>query len=185
MKRFLLVVAMTSAGCTTVGPPASVKPPHIHKSQHGTVTQRVGFTDISIVYNRPAAHGRQLFPGVVPWGMTWNPGADSATSITFSRPVLVEEQPLASGSYSIWAVPGQESWTIIFSRAYPVWHDPYPAGRDALRVQIVPVTGEYMDVLAFYFPEVEPESAVLRLHWGTTVIPMRIQTVAATNIPPS
>jgi len=33
------------------------------RSQHGSVTQRVGITDISISYNRPVARGRDLFGG--------------------------------------------------------------------------------------------------------------------------
>ena len=45
-------------------------------SQHGTVSQRVGFTDITIAYNRPVAHGWTLFGKLVPWGKVWHPGAD-------------------------------------------------------------------------------------------------------------
>jgi hypothetical protein len=37
-------------------------------SQHGSVTQRVGLTDIRIEYNRPVARGRRLFGKLVPWG---------------------------------------------------------------------------------------------------------------------
>src|SRR5256885_150910 len=33
----------------------------IPRSQHGSVTQRVGTTDIAISYNRPVARGRTLF----------------------------------------------------------------------------------------------------------------------------
>ena len=51
----------------------------VPRSQHGTVTQRVGTTDITISYNRPVARGRTLFgdDGVVHWGRLWHPGADS------------------------------------------------------------------------------------------------------------
>jgi DUF2911 family protein len=40
-------------------------------SQHGSVTQRVGLTDIRIEYNRPGARGRGLFGKLVPWGRVW------------------------------------------------------------------------------------------------------------------
>ena len=148
-------------------------------SQHGSVSQRVGFTDISIEYNRPVARGRTLFGdhGVVHWGEIWHPGADSATTITLSRDVLVEGQPLAAGAYTLWTVPRPDAWTIIFSRATHVFHIPYPgADRDALRVEVKPETGSHMDALAYYFPVVAPDSAVLRLHWGEMVVPIRIRT---------
>lgn len=66
-------------------------------SQRGAVEQRVGFTDVTITYRRPVARGRTLVGGLVRWGRVWNPGADSATTITVSRDIEVEGQPLASG----------------------------------------------------------------------------------------
>ena len=150
-------------------------------SQAGSVSQRVGYTDISITYNRPVARGRTLFGdhAVVPWGRVWHPGADSATTITFSRDVLIEGRPLAAGSYTLWTIPRPDTWTIIFSRATHVFHIPYPgAAQDALRVDVTPQRGEHMEVLAYYFPVVAPDSAVLRLQWGEMVVPIRIRTTS-------
>lgn len=31
-------------------------------------------------------------------------------------------QPLAAGKYSVWAIPGPETWTLIFSSAADVYH---------------------------------------------------------------
>lgn len=150
-------------------------------SQHGSVTQRVGSTDISIEYNRPVARGRKLFGegGVVKWGEVWHPGADSATTITFSTDVRIEGQALKAGSYTLWTIPHAppEAWTVIVSRAVHVFHYPYPgADQDVLRVSVTPETGGHMDALAYYFPVVAPDSAVLRLHWGEMVVPIRIRT---------
>ena len=36
-------------------------------------------------------------------------------------------------------------------------------------------TGAHTETLAYYFTMVDADSAVLRLHWGTTVVPMRIR----------
>ncbi len=147
-------------------------------SQHGTVSQRVGYTDIAISYNRPVARGRTLFGGVVRWGRIWTPGADSATMIEVSRDVDVEGQSLAAGSYTLWMAPQPEpeAWTVIFSKAVHVFHTPYPGEQhDVLRLPVKPEPGAHMEVLAFYFPVVAPDSAVLRMHWGTTVVPLRIR----------
>lgn len=146
-------------------------------SQRGSVFQRVGRTDITVTYNRPVARGRTLFGGVVRWGRVWNPGADSATTVAFSRDVRVQDQPLPAGRYSLWVIADSTTpWTVIFSRAADVFHTPYPGEeRDALRVTAMPERGSHMEVLAFYFPVVAPGSAVLRLHWGETVLPLVIK----------
>ena len=146
-------------------------------SQHGTISQRVGFTDITISYNRPVARGRTLFGGLVKWGRVWHPGADSATTIGFSKAVTIEGKPLAAGQYTVWAIPDTASWTVIFSHSLHVFHIPYPGEEhDALRVTVTPVQGSYMEVLAYEFPVVGPDSATLELHWGTTIVPIRIRT---------
>jgi len=150
----------------------------VPRSQHGSVTQRVGSTDISISYNRPVARGRELFGGIVRWGRVWHPGADSATTISFSRDVSIEGHDLAAGRYTLWTIPAEspQPWTVIFSRALGVWHTPYPGeSSDVLRVTVPSEQGAHMEVLAYYFPVVTPDSAQLRLHWGTTVVPVWIR----------
>jgi len=146
-------------------------------SQRGTVTQNVAFTEISVAYGRPVARGRQLFGALVPWDAIWHPGADSATRVTFSRDILVEGQPLRAGEYSLWMIPRESApWTVIFSRAARVFHLPYPgANRDALRVDVTPEQASHMESFAIYFPMVLRDSTVMRLHWGTTAVPIRIK----------
>lgn len=160
----LLVAA---AGCTASG--------EIKKSQHASVTQTVGNAEIEIEYNRPVARGRALFGALVPFGEPWNPGADRATAISFSRDVTVDGQPLPAGKYSIWIIPDTERWIFILSRAANVFHIPYPEGRDALRLQITPRRGAHMETLGFYFPAVDSTRAELVMHWGETILPLEIQ----------
>jgi len=145
------------------------------KSQHATVTQVVGTTQVTIVYNRPSARGRSLFGrgGVVPWGKVWCPGADEATTIALSRDMVVGGQPLGAGKYSIWAIPGPDEWTLIFSRAADVFHIPYPGeAQDALRLTVKPhpAGAPFMESLAFYFPAADADRALLNLHWGETIV---------------
>ncbi len=150
----------------------------VRLSQRGTVSQTVDRTIITIVYDRPVARGRELFGGLVPWGKMWNPGANDATTIEFSGDVLVANQPLESGRYSLWAIPNPAEWTLIFSIRADVWHTRYPGeSRDALRVTLKPIAGSHIETMAYYFPVVGPDSTTLRFHWGTTIveIPIRLR----------
>jgi hypothetical protein len=147
----------------------------IPKSQHARLEQQVGRVLVTIEYSRPVARGRRLFGGIVPYDKEWDPGADAASTIDFSGEVLLENQPVAKGTYSIWAIPSPEQWTFILSHAARVFHEPYPTGKDALRVALRPKTGPHMETLGFYFPMVDADSALLHLHWGETVVPVRVR----------
>jgi hypothetical protein len=154
---------------------AAQEPPKIKPSQHGSVSQRVADTTITVEYNRPVARGRELFGRLVPYGRIWCPCADDATTVEVSTGVTVEGKDLAAGRYSLWTEPEPERWTVIFNKNAGAWHTRYPEGQDALRVQVTPRTGSHMETMAFYFPAVDGKKAELALHWGTVVVPVKIE----------
>jgi hypothetical protein len=148
----------------------------VAKSQAAAVSQHVANTEITITYSRPVARGRALFGALIPYGEVWNPGADQATAIAFTRDVQIDGHALQAGKYSLWALPRPDSWTIVFNKAADVFHTPYPGeAQDALRFDVRPEKGPHMEVLTFYFPTVEGKDAVLRLHWGEVMVPLSIR----------
>jgi hypothetical protein len=149
----------------------------VRKSQPGAVAQRVATTEITITYSRPVARGRELFGQLVPFDQVWHPGADRASAIAFSRDVHINERPLAAGKYSLWTIPREQGdWTMIFSRKGDVFHHPYPGeADDALRIDVTPQPGPHVETLTFEFPVVDGKDAILRLHWGTVIVPMSIR----------
>ena len=152
-----------------------IAPDDVQKSQSAAVFQRVANTDIEVVYDRPVARGRELFGGIVALDEAWNPGANDATAVSFSRDVTINGEALVAGRYSLWAIPGASDWTVIFSTAADVYHTPYPGEEhDALRLQITPGRGDHVETLAYYFPMVEGKDTELRLHWGDTIVSMMI-----------
>jgi hypothetical protein len=163
-----VVVAVTASPARSQGYPFS---------QRGTVSQMVAFTEISVSYGRPVARGRALFGALVPWDKVWHPGADSATRIKFDHDVLLEGKPLRAGEYTLWLIPRESApWTLIVSRAAHVFHLPYPGERfDVMRVDVTPEQVSSVESFTIYFPMVLRDEAVMRLHWGTTAVPIRIK----------
>ena len=53
--------------------PAQERRRKIKPSQHGTVSQHIDDTIITVEYNRPVARGRELFGKLVPYGHIWCP----------------------------------------------------------------------------------------------------------------
>ena len=136
----------------------------------------IAFTNIAISYGRPVARGRALFGTLVPWDSIWHPGADSATRMTISHDILIEGKQLRAGEYSLWLIPRENApWTVIFSRAAHVFHKPYPGERfEVLRVDVTPEQASAVESFTIYFPMVLRDEAIMRLHWGTTAVPIHI-----------
>ena len=94
--------------------------PAIKPSQHGTVTQQVAETTITVEYDRPVARGRDLFGALVPYDHVWCPCANDCTTLTVSTAVTIEGHALAAGTYTLWAKPGSAKWTVLVNRAHQV-----------------------------------------------------------------
>lgn len=149
----------------------------IRPSQTAEVMQWVGAAKIDVTYHRPVARGRELFGKLVPFGKVWSPSADSAAVFTISAPVSVNGSPLPAGAYTIWTIPGESEWTVIFSTVHPVHHMFYPQGKDALRVKAIPRSGDQLETLGIYFPLVDADSAEMVIHWGKTVVPLKVRSI--------
>ena len=144
-------------------------------SQRGSVTQRIGLTDITITYHRPKAGGREIWGKTVPYGKVWRAGANENTTITFSDDVSVEGKPLAAGTYGLHSIPDKDQWTIIFSKNAASWGSfSYDEKEDALRVSVKSQTEESFEALTYTFDDVKPDSAAATLRWEKVAVPFHI-----------
>ena len=144
-------------------------------SQRGTISQRLGLTDITITYHRPEVGGREIWGKVVPYGKVWRAGANENTAITFTDDVSVEGKPLPAGTYGLHTIPDKDQWTIIFSKNSTSWGSfTYDEKEDALRVMVKPHVAESFDVLTYLFDDVKPDSAAATLRWDKLAVPFRI-----------
>ena len=144
-------------------------------SQRGSVTQRIGLTDITINYHRPAVGGREIWGKIVPYGKVWRSGANENTTISFADDVTVEGKPLAAGIYGLHTIPDKDQWTIIFSKNSTSWGSfSYDEKEDALRVTVKPHASEAFEQLTYTFEDVKPDSAVAMLRWEKLAVPFQI-----------
>ena len=144
-------------------------------SQRGTVSQRIGLTDITIAYHRPAVGGREIWGKIVPYAKVWRSGANENTTITFSDDVSVEGKPLPAGTYGLHTIPDKDQWTVIFSKNSTSWGSfSYDEKEDALRVNAKPHAAEPFELLTYAFDEVKPDSAAATLRWEKLAVPFRI-----------
>ncbi len=145
------------------------------QSQHSVLTQRIGITDITINYHRPLVNGRKIWGDLVPYGQVWRAGANENTTIAFSDPVTIEGQPLDKGVYGLHMIPGENEWTVIFSRNSTSWGSfTYKQAEDALRVTVKPQTADMHNALTYDFDKLTPTSAVVELAWEKVAVPFKV-----------
>ena len=144
-------------------------------SQRAEISQKIGLTEITILYHRPLAKDRKIWNGLVPYGKVWRAGANENTTITFSDPVLIEGKPLAKGTYGLHMIPNENEWTIIFSNNSTSWGSfTYDQAEDALRVTVKPRAADLHNALTYEFDGLQPDSAVVELEWEKVAVPFTV-----------
>jgi len=145
-------------------------------SQRAILTQRIGITDITINYHRPLVKGRAVWGKVVPYGQVWRAGANENTTISFSDPVTIEGHVLPKGTYGLHMIPGENEWTVIFSKQHMAWGSfTYQQADDALRVTVKPQASDMHEALTYDFDDVKDNSAVATLRWEKLAVPFKIE----------
>ena len=114
-------------------------------SPPATATGSVMGATITINYSSPAVKGRKIWGGLVPYDEVWRTGANEATIFETNKDIKVEGKNLPAGKYSLYTIPGQNEWVIIFNSKTGQWGvkndestTEEPAS-DVLRVTVKPV----------------------------------------------
>lgn len=91
------------------------------KSPEMTAEGKVGNASISIVYSSPSVRDREIWGALVPYDQVWRAGANKATTFETDNDIMVAGQKLAKGKYSIYMIPGEKEWQIIFNSEVGQW----------------------------------------------------------------
>ena len=93
------------------------------KKHSPEVTEIYEANDLSIevFYSSPSKKDREIFGALVPYDEVWRTGANEATTFTTNKDLLIEGKTLPAGAYTLWTIPGPESWQIIFNSKMYGW----------------------------------------------------------------
>jgi hypothetical protein len=132
---------------------------------------------IKVVYGQPYRRGRDIFGDFEPYGEVWRAGANEATEITITNPVFMGENVIEAGTYALFAIPDEESWTIILNNDLGQWGAfEYDENRDYLRFD-VPVINLDSPVEAFTieFSDVNLSMTTMSLSWDMVKVEIPIR----------
>jgi hypothetical protein len=90
-----------------------------------------------VLYSRPQKNGRSVFGELIEYGKIWRLGANEATEIELYKDVKIDNTRLKKGRYSLYAIPFQDKWTLIFNRETDIWGAfQYDDKKDVLRTNV-------------------------------------------------
>jgi len=140
-------------------------------SPQSTIMQRVGLTDITVVYSRPGAKGRAIFGTVVPYGKRWRTGANATTSIKFSDDVTIEGKKVPAGEYGIYTIPNKTEWLVVLNKSTKMGADVdgFKDDQDVARFSVKPYgVATKVETFTIDFADITPATANLTMEWANT-----------------
>lgn len=144
-------------------------------SPHETVSLELDGKQLSIVYGRPYLKHREFGKDVAPYGQVWRLGADEATKLTLPSAAKVQGGPeLPAGSYSLWAIPGPDKWTMIVNKQADVWGTDYDHSQDLARFTLPVQNTASVEEFTITLTKKSNKSVDVSFAWGTQKVTMTV-----------
>jgi hypothetical protein len=120
-----------------------------------TVTGLIGKANVTLVYSGPSVKGRKVWGELVPMDKVWRAGANSATTIETDADISVGGNNLPKGKYSIYMIPSEGEWQVIFNTEVGQWgikrggETTRNAEKDVFIVKVKPKKSDFKEVLEY------------------------------------
>ena len=127
-----------------------------------------------LCYGRPSAGGSPRVGAEFPYGAPWQLGANEPTTLHLAFPARLGSVNLDPGSYSLYAIPEQQSWTVVVNANPNRWGLPIDAGVRAADIGSFPLAtfplAQYEDRLTFRFEPSGEREGVIVYAWEHTTL---------------
>lgn len=182
-KRPLSLAFSLTATVAALTLPATAEERSPQVSPYSQITQRVGLSDVTITFSRPGVKGRKIWGELVPMGKIWRTGANQATTIKFEEDVLVEGKPVAAGTYALFTVPGEKTWSLILSKDAKQWGAyAHKDADDVVKVDVTPrAAASPEEWMTFRFSDLSNDGATIVLSWEKIEVPFKFRNEVETN----
>lgn len=148
-------------------------------SPDATADVTLGGKTITITYNRPSVRGRKIMGGLVPYGQVWRTGANAATTLTTPVNLTIGGTAVPAGKYTLYTLPGENSWKLIINKQTGQWGTEYDEGQDLARVNMkVSQTSSPTEQFLISWNKQSQSEATLLMAWENTRVSV---PVAATG----
>ena len=134
-------------------------------------------TYVKVHYSAPRKRDREVFGALVPYGELWRTAANEAAEVTFSQDVRFGDQNVPAGTYSLFTIPGEQTWTVILNRALGLNGTAgYNQADDVARVTVpATATRATYEPFTIRFADGDAGGKQLQLVWDQTVVSVPVQ----------
>ncbi len=147
------------------------------KSPMAIAKFKEGNNYIKVVYSQPSKNDRKIFGGIVPFGKVWRTGANEATEITFTQKVKIGGKIVNPGTYALFTIPGEKTWSIILNSELGMWGEyDYDAKKDILKVEVIPSTTEAAQELFTIKFDKTATGCNMSMMWDTVMVVIPIDS---------
>jgi len=173
MKKYLLLsIAIVSIMAQTAMAQDLELP---QPSPWGQVSQKFGLAQATVTYSRPSMKGRKIFGNLVPFGEIWRTGANKATELKFEGTVVINNQKIEAGAYSLLTIPGATEWTIIINKNTELWGaSDYKQEDDVIRFMVKPTVSPSTESFTIGFSNVKDNMVTIDLSWETSKVSFNV-----------
>ena len=120
LLKWLIVIVVLGLLVRFIGLPMMQKQTKKHSPERMATYTENGF-DLTVHYSSPSKKGRVIFGELVPYGAVWRTGANEPTTFTTKTDIKIIDKDLPAGTYSLWTIPNEQNWQVMFNREVPDW----------------------------------------------------------------
>jgi hypothetical protein len=135
---------------------------------------------VIVDYGRPQVRERSVWGGVlVPFDSVWRMGANDATHLFTTRPLVMGELALAPGMYTLWVQHTRAGTFLIVNKQTGQWGTQYTASQDLGRVAMTLTDAPgFVETMTIAMKAQGGTRGAIELAWGDKVatVPFTIGT---------
>jgi hypothetical protein len=130
------------------------------------VSEEHNGTKITIEYSSPGVKDRIIWGGLVPYDKVWVTGAHQATTVTFSKRVMIGNKLIPAGKYAFFTIPGREKWIAIFNKRFDQHlADEYNEKEDVARIELKPEKAHFTERLTYSLDKPLDNEVIIQMNW--------------------
>lgn len=132
---------------------------------------------IKINYHSPGVRKRVIWGGLVPYDEVWVTGAHDATTIEFSKTLIVGGKEIPAGKYAFFTIPGKNEWTVIINKQWKQHlATEYDEKEDVVRIKVRPQENNYTERLQYFIEPIQDNNAKISVAWEQLKIEFELKT---------
>ncbi len=173
MKKYLIIFTILAFSFSF----SQIKTPQ--PSPATSMNQMVGLTEIEVEYSRPSMRGREIFGNLVPYNKIWRTGANASTKISFSDDVVINDNKVKAGKYSIFTIPNESEWEFILYNDTSVRGVPGDWNNNNVVLSTMVETKKFPETISIEtftiaFDALNNNYAVMLMMWDDVYVPVTI-----------